>query len=67
MSDKLPNLEGEWEYKSDNGKTRKITVTENEIRGLSTAIRYFDCKVGDRIQLIFNAWDRTVAINKEFK
>lgn len=67
MSDKLPNLEGVWEYKSDNGKTRKITVTENEIRGLSTAIRYFDCEVGDRIQLTFNAWDRTVAINKEFK
>ena len=65
MSDKLPNLEGEWEYKSDNGKTRKITVTENEIRGLSTAIRYLDCKVGDRIQLIFNAWDRTVAIDKK--
>ena len=65
MSDKLPNLEGEWEYKSDNGKTRKITVTENEIRGLSTAIRYFGCKVGDRIQLIFNAWDRTVAIDKK--
>lgn len=64
MSDKLPNLEGEWEYKSDNGKTRKITVTENEIRGLSTAIRYFGCKVGDRIQVIFNAPDRTVAIDK---
>ena len=65
MSDKLPNLEGEWEYKSDNGKTKKITVTENEIRGLSTAIRYLDCKVGDRIQLTFDTWKRQVTIDKQ--
>ena len=64
MSDKLPNLEGEWNYISATGKTKDIVVTENEIRGLSEAIRYLECEVGDRIQLTFNTWDRNVVVSK---
>ncbi|MCY4017819.1 MAG: hypothetical protein OXG39_00275 [Chloroflexi bacterium] len=64
VSEKLPNLEGDWNFVLTNGKTINIAVTASEIRGLSQAIKQQCCEVGDRVQLTFNLWDRNVTLCK---
>ncbi len=64
VTERLPNLEGVWQCSWGDGETSVIRVTHNEIRGLLGVMRFLDCKLGDRILLIFNVLDRTVAVRK---
>ena len=62
MSERLPSLEGIWECTLDNEDIYEITVTENEVRGLSHILEYLCCEVGDRIRMMCNTDTRQVAV-----
>lgn len=61
VSERMPNLEGVWQCMWGEGESSEIRVTKNEIRGLLSVTRFYEYAVGDRISLIFNVLDRTVA------
>ena len=62
VSEDLPNLSGNWEGTWGEDESTEIRVTHSEVRGLLGAIRYLECQVGDRIELIFNVFDRRVFV-----
>ncbi len=65
MSDKLPYLEGEWQYRAADDENGLVVTTNKEIRGLSRILKHLGCEVGDRIQLTFNTWKQEVTIDKQ--
>ena len=63
-SERLPNLVGVWKCDGSGIDAGAIDVTDNEIRGLRRALRLLGCRVGDRIQLIFDTDTRYVSVSK---
>jgi hypothetical protein len=64
FSGQLPNLEGIWPCSAEGAACGDITLTQNEIRHLSTALAALDCPVGGRVELAFDMWDRYVEIRR---
>ena len=62
LSDRLPNLSGSWKCSWGYGNITEMRVTEKEIRGLAKILNHLGCEVGDRIELIFNVFDRSVYV-----
>ena len=62
LSDSLPNLAGNWHCRWCETDTSEVRVTRNEIRGLLRAFRHLECQAGDRIELVFNVFDRIVFV-----
>ena len=61
----FPNLSGEdWNCYVQGEKAGKLQVIENEFRYLKKPLELLNCQQGNRLQLIFNTWNRTVIIEK---
>jgi hypothetical protein len=64
LSEQLPNLTGCWDCYVGDRQFGKLQATENEFRHLSEPLEFLDCEAEDRVRFIFNAWERTVSIEK---
>ncbi len=64
FSTHIPNLSGEWSVEVNETPTGIVRVRENKIWGLAKAIREVGVKVGDRVELKFDTWQRKVTITK---
>jgi hypothetical protein len=63
-SEQLPNLSGEWNCYIQGKEYGKIVVTDNEFRRLSKPLNSLRCEIEERLEFIFNTWDRLVTIYK---
>jgi hypothetical protein len=61
---RLPNLSGLWECVVEGEACGAVEALDGEIRQLEDAFERLDCSAGDRLKLVFNTWERTVAIEK---
>ena len=59
VSEQLPNLSGDWSFLEKGEPKGKLTSSENKLSFLYI-IKNTNCQAGNRIQLIFNTWNRTV-------
>ena len=64
ISEKLPNLGGEWLCIVGKKVVGKVIHTDRELKSLEEPFRILDCKTGDRLMFTFNTWNRTVTIEK---
>lgn len=64
VSDQFPNLSGQWECYVQSRPFGELYATENEFRHLKEPLDFLGCQAEDRVKFIFNAWERTVAIEK---
>ena len=63
-SENLPNLTGVWNCFVNKTQYADIEAMESEIHGLLKPIENLQCKIGDRICMTFNTWNRSVKIDK---
>ena len=62
---RFPNLSGDdWKCYVHGEEAGELNATENEFRRLNRPFELLNCQPGDRLKLIFNAWERTVTLEK---
>ena len=63
--EQFPNLSGDdWKCYVHGEEAGELNATENEFRRLKKPFELLNCQPGDRLKLIFNAWERTVTLEK---
>ena len=66
--ERFPDLSGaDWECYVGSERTGELSAVENEFRRLKKSFELLNCQPGERLKFIFNAWKRTVTIEKDEK
>jgi hypothetical protein len=60
----LRDLAGEWKSNDKDGRLIRINMDELFIWGIGNKLKEMQANIGDRIELLFNTWNRTLAIQK---
>ena len=60
----IKDLAGEWKIHRENGKDKIVTMDDLFIFGLTDVMGELQSNIGDRIELSFNTWNRTLSIRK---
>ncbi len=60
----LPNISGEWSVFASGQTHGKCSMDQNFMWGLNSVFGDLQAQVGDRVEVIFNSWDRTATFRK---
>ena len=68
VCERFPDLSGaDWECYVGSERAGELSAVENEFRRLKKPFELLSCQPGERLKFIFNAWKRTVTIEKDEK
>ena len=60
----VKGLSGSWDLVHDGASIGEVKIEEQYLWGLAKIFKELDIKMGDRIELGFNTWNRTVSFEK---
>jgi len=60
----LKDLAGEWSLIQNNGQHETVNMDELFLQGLGKTLKELEIKMGDRAEISFNTWNRTIALRK---
>ena len=60
----LKHLAGEWSLVHNNGQRETVNMDELFIQGLGKILKELEIKMGDRAEISFNTWNRTITLRK---